>query len=151
MHLSFLFIMLAVGSPWSLWSTPTVQKQEERSLGPDRIIVVSATWCGPCRQIKPQLNAAQAAMEKTGWKFGTTQNNHVQYLDYNKDKEFCSKLGSITLPYIVKIEDGKVVRRHSFGNIDSWSLSELHKGFSERPKQQKKPPQAVFSLWSKDD
>lgn len=126
-HFFTVFCVVA----WSLWTIAEPAKTEP-TLGPDRIIIVTAGWCGPCLRLKPQIEKSFEALQSTGWRCGTKQTDHIQLVDYDKNKEFCNNLGNITLPYIAKIENGKVVRLLR-KPLDQWSLGELHKGYSEKP------------------
>jgi thiol-disulfide isomerase/thioredoxin len=74
-----------------------------------RLLHWSATWCGPCKVIEPELMA-------TGlW-------NRLEHYDWDssKDRQTASKAGVTAIPALVLEIDGKIVDRHigSVGFLD---------------------------------
>lgn len=117
MHYFLKLFPLIIGLQWSLW----LEKPK------DRVVIITAKWCAPCVKIKPKIDTAITNLSKTGWTCGNAFDNQIQIIDYDKNKKYCQSLGKITLPFIAKIENGKVVRILK-KPVSSWSLGELYFG-----------------------
>lgn len=62
-----------------------------------------ATWCGPCRMFSPIVD--EVASERSDIK--------VCKVNVDDEPELASQFGIVSIPTIVLIKDGKVVRRSS--------------------------------------
>ncbi len=68
------------------------------------LLDVWAPWCGPCRAMAPQLEAAASRLEP-----------HVRLLKLNSDDypDTAAELGVSGIPALFLIEDGRVIARHA--------------------------------------
>lgn len=103
-----------------------------------RILLFSASWCGPCQEMKGDLqkpertpNATCARLQKAGWKIGVEPSNHVQVVDMDASPELSEKYSIQSLPTLILIENGRELRRLE-GCVDEWTVSKLYKGYDER-------------------
>lgn len=70
----------------------------------------------------PRLQAA-------GWTVGAEATNHLQLIEVAG----ALPTGIEALPTFILVEDGREIRRR-IGDLDPWSIGELFKGDSERPR-----------------
>jgi thioredoxin 1 len=66
------------------------------------IIKVSASWCGPCKKMKPLFNKLLYELVKKN------ENANIGYLkmDYDNDKDCCNFLKVRGIPHISYFKDG---------------------------------------------
>jgi thiol-disulfide isomerase/thioredoxin len=116
------------------------------------IIMVGDTWCPPCVVLEPALVAALEKLKAKGWSVGETADNHVQVVRLAKDfdaDDFPSELAEttgISFPYLVKIEDGKVVRRWRYdadARFDAYTINWLFTGKHRTAIEAQPPPAAA--------
>lgn len=86
---------------------------------PRRILMFTASWCGPCVRWKRQI---APLLESTGWKIGVEPWNHIQYVD--ADGPLVERYGVQALPTFILVDDGAEVERR-VGFIDQWQVGEL--------------------------
>jgi thioredoxin 1 len=67
------------------------------------IIDFHATWCGPCRQLAPELDAVAKAHPQ-----GVT----VVTVDIDEAPELAQEFRVQNIPYLVLIRNGKIVNEH---------------------------------------
>lgn len=103
-----------------------------------RILLFTASWCGPCQAIKGDLknpertpDAACAKLRQTGWKVGPEATNHIQVIDVGESSDLSERFKVQSLPTLVLIENGREVRRIE-GATDAWMIGKLYKGYDER-------------------
>lgn len=121
---------------------------EAADVGRDRVLILTATWCAPCQELKSRLYDAFAQMAKISkprlWKLGDSENNDFQIVDIDEHPEIvdfvAAELGvdasTLQLPMVLKVEDGKIVRQLEpkyFANLDQWTLGWTYTGIDLRP------------------
>lgn len=89
-----------------------------------RIVVLTATWCGPCRKLKTQLEA----LHQAGWSVGPEASNQIQVLEAQSDPavEFLlrHRRDAAALPKFFVIEQGHVIKE-SIGYRDAFGVGAL--------------------------
>ena len=60
-----------------------------------------AAWCGPCRMVAPVLD--EIASERSDLKVGK--------INVDEENELAEKFGVMSIPTLVAIKDGKIVRQ----------------------------------------
>jgi thiol-disulfide isomerase/thioredoxin len=71
--------------------------------GPREVLFFNASWCGPCRQMKPIV----AQLRRQGY--------HVRDVDVDKNRTLAQKYGIRAIPTFVFVEQGSEVNRFSGG------------------------------------
>jgi thioredoxin 1 len=66
------------------------------------ILYFTAAWCGPCKMFKPIV---QEVVAETG--------KQIQYLDIEQNEIATSKYSVTSVPTMIVVENGSVLRRHS--------------------------------------
>lgn len=66
-----------------------------------KVIKLSATWCGPCKQYAPTFDSLTPAMEDAGWEVTSLD------VDAEEGKDVATKYGVRGVPTTVVLEDGK--------------------------------------------
>jgi thioredoxin-like negative regulator of GroEL len=91
---------------------PNHQPQSAPTLSSGRgeVLFFNATWCGPCRQMKPIV----ATMRRQGYR--------MRDIDVDKNRSLAQKYGIRGIPTFVFLENGKEVKRFSGGT----SVQKLH-------------------------
>lgn len=69
----------------------------------NKIVVVKASWCGPCKAYAPVVESAKEDLKAKGFE--------VEFLDADENREFCDKHGIRGVPstVIFKQDEVKVV------------------------------------------
>jgi thioredoxin-like negative regulator of GroEL len=67
------------------------------------VLFFNASWCGPCRQMKPIVTA----LRRDGF--------HMRDVDVDSNRELAQKYGISSVPTFVFVENGKEVNRFSGG------------------------------------
>lgn len=81
----------------------------EQAPEPARLVLFSASWCGPCQALKAQLSG----LDSKGWTYGAAKTNHFQIVDVDEEPELWARLrkpGSSSIPQAVFLVGGKPVR-----------------------------------------
>ncbi len=65
------------------------------------LIDLNATWCGPCRMLKPVLEKLE----------GETPDVEFYGIDVDDNPEFAEAFGVSSIPCIIFVKDGKEVSR----------------------------------------
>ena len=81
--------------------TPTIPVSSRSGRG--EVLFFNATWCGPCRQMKPVV----AQMKREGY--------HLRDVDVDRNRTLAQKYGIRGIPTFVFLENGKEVHRFSGG------------------------------------
>ena len=76
-----------------------------------QILYFTASWCGPCKLLKPKIQAMQS-------KFPIT------ILDVDTNAEACSKYSVRNVPTIVVVNNGQEVARLVGNNITEQRITE---------------------------
>lgn len=66
-----------------------------------KIIKLSATWCGPCKQYAPTFDALTETMKSEGWEVVTLD------VDDDDGREVATQYGVRGVPTTVIVEEGK--------------------------------------------
>ena len=105
MTFSALFCLALIpGRFLDVWAE-TVNARPE----PARLVLFTASWCGPCQALKGQLSG----LDSKGWTYGAAKTNHFQIVDVDDDPEQWERLrkpGSNSIPQAVFLSEGKPVR-----------------------------------------
>lgn len=90
-----------------------IENKEELKSG--RVLIdFWATWCGPCKVLKPNVQ-----------KFGEeSEDVKVFFCNVDKDSEMAQAFGVRSIPTLVYIEDGEVKGR-KVGNVPPSVIKEL--------------------------
>jgi thiol-disulfide isomerase/thioredoxin len=84
----------------------------------NKVIKLSATWCGPCKQYAPMFDSFRDNLIGAGWE--------VQALDIdtNEGKEVAQQYGVRSVPTTIILEEGKealvkvgVIKKAEFGDL----------------------------------
>lgn len=67
----------------------------------NKVIKLSAEWCGPCKQYAPTFDAMKSEMETAGWSVSSLD------VDTDEGKEMATKHSVRGVPTTIIIEDGK--------------------------------------------
>jgi len=73
----------------------------------------TAAWCGPCRMIKPKIEALKS------------QGLPIQIIDVDQAPSQAQTLGIRNVPTIVLIEDGTVKQRMIGNNINTETIKQF--------------------------
>jgi thiol-disulfide isomerase/thioredoxin len=87
-----------------------------------QVLVFTATWCGTCQPLK----SSYEELRKAKWKVSEETDAHIRVVDVDNFPEEMKKYGVSGLPSVLKIEDGKEVKR--FGLLNAWQIAELYYG-----------------------
>jgi thioredoxin-like negative regulator of GroEL len=79
------------------------QMSESRAKMPGEVLFFNASWCGPCRQMKPIV----AQMRRQGYR--------MRDVDIDKNRTLAQKYGIRSIPTFVFVEQGCEVSRFSGG------------------------------------
>ena len=80
----------------------------------NKLIYVSATWCGPCRLFSPVMNKVAAS------------GIPVVKMDADKDQQSIAKFGVRNVPTLIRVNDlgqeigGRIVGVRSAEDIKNW-------------------------------
>jgi thioredoxin 1 len=77
------------------------------SVPQDRLLIFTATWCGPCQQMKPEYEA----LKKAGWRIGHAATDHIELIDADHNAAVMAAYRVRLLPTIIHVRDGKEVTR----------------------------------------
>ena len=87
--------------------------QEEVMKSEKVLVDFNATWCGPCRMLKPILD-----------EFSESSNVKVCSVDVDDNENLARTYGIMSIPCLILFENGKEVRR-SVGLIQEDELKEF--------------------------
>lgn len=101
-----------------------------REIGkPSYVLYFTASWCGPCQQIKPELEA----LKEAGWdiypieKYKSDKNIiPIIVIDTDYNQDLVEKYGVDKIPCFIKITKNGEVKR-SYGAIDRFKIVEITK------------------------
>lgn len=74
---------------------------EKEVLNGKVLVDFNATWCGPCRMLKPILED-----------LASTVNTKIVSIDVDNEEELAAKYNISSIPCLILFEDGKEVKRH---------------------------------------
>ena len=77
------------------------------------LVDFNATWCGPCRMLKPILD-----------EFSKTTNVKVCSIDVDQNENLARTYGVMSIPCLILLEDGKEIKR-SVGLLQEDELKEF--------------------------
>ena len=87
-----------------------------------QVLVFTAKWCGACQS----LPAEYEKLRKVQWKVNPEESAHIRVVDADEFPQILEKYGVSALPTVLKVEDGKEVKR--FGLLDAAQIAELYYG-----------------------
>ena len=102
----FVSSVVAYAHEWNVFAAdekPTQKQSEKTEQAKEsgyKVIMFTASWCGPCQQWKRD-EATQ--LKKTGWKIGTDKDSHFQTVDVDNNKALSSKYNVTSIPVFVLI------------------------------------------------
>jgi len=123
---------------------PTQRSQREIPTDRNRILLFLTDNCPPCTILYNKLSVKNGPFDKlrlTGWDIGQTRSDDIQIV-YAAYSQLDERYNIGNFPALVKIEDGRVVRRllQDCGTvIDQWAIGWLHKGVQEQPPAREPP------------
>jgi thiol-disulfide isomerase/thioredoxin len=79
-----------------------------------QVLYFTATWCGPCQQIKPQMEQLLSIMP-------------IRFIDVDRDKTAVDKYGVRNVPTVIVIDQtGTVTGRLVGGSITPASVRSMY-------------------------
>jgi len=95
-----------------------------------RVLLFTASWCGPCQQWKqselPALNAK-------GWQAGNADISHIQYIDTDNQPQITEQYSVRSIPQFVAIRsDGSEVARS--GYLEAAEFTDFYYGNEPKAK-----------------
>ena len=89
-------------------------EEPKASLPTKKLLVFTATWCGPCKTVYNPDNpegTTISELEKVGWKVGNGPENHIQMVDVDENPELFQRYGLTHVPSFVLIRNGELVSK----------------------------------------
>ncbi|QDT41095.1 hypothetical protein Pan241w_11540 [Gimesia alba] len=112
--------------PCSCGENCKCQRTEEAKVGPpvgNRMLMFTATWCGPC-QLWKQNNVA--ALNAQGWTVGPSRDDHIQTINYDVSQSLVRQYGVGPIPVFIMINSaGQEVARHTGNNLNAIETAEF--------------------------
>ncbi len=68
----------------------------------NKIVVIKASWCGPCKTYAPVVQDAIEEIKAKGF--------HVEFLDADENPDFCQAHNIRGVPSTLIFKDGEVVK-----------------------------------------
>ncbi len=87
-----------------------------------RLLVFSATWCGPCQVLKAELNA----LKNNGWNVDVSDTATIQIIDFDQHQDIAQKYGVTSLPTTVRLVDDSVTHSRT-GAMDRWQIDNFYR------------------------
>jgi len=121
----------------SIWPVTYTVPQDEPEKILDRMYIMTAEGCPPCKEALDRLQKKDGPFDKlkeSGWLIGTEGSVHIQIVDVDKSN-IDDRLGVHYTPAFVMVKDGQVVRRIDLGCgtvIDSYALDWLYTGVQKK-------------------
>lgn len=78
-----------------------------------RMEYYTASWCGPCRSVRPIVEELQSE----GW--------NIEKIDVDQNKELATKMQIMGVPTFVIYKNGQAIRRFSGARAKAGILGEL--------------------------
>lgn len=79
---------------------------------PNRMLMFTATWCGPCQMWKRD---EKPALVKVGWTIGHSDTADIQFVDYDIDQDMVQKYGVTSWPTFIMVKpDGTEIVRYGY-------------------------------------
>lgn len=75
-----------------------------------QVIYFGAEWCGPCKAIKPQLQAAGLP---------------IQYVDVDQNKPMAEQYGIRNVPTVILVSNGEIADRKTGSMISVNSVKQM--------------------------
>lgn len=75
-----------------------------------KVIYFGTEWCGPCKTIKPQLQAAGLP---------------IQYVDTDQNPEMASQYGIRNVPTIILVGNGEIIDRKTGSMITVAAVKQM--------------------------
>ena len=78
------------------------------------LVDFNATWCGPCRMLKPILE--ELSEERTDYK--------IVSIDVDDNQDLAKEYGILSIPCLVAFKDGKEIKRN-VGFIPKYNIQDM--------------------------
>ena len=78
------------------------------------LVDFNATWCGPCRMLKPVLE--ELSEERTDYK--------IVSIDVDDNQELAKEYGILSIPCLIVFKDGKEIKRN-VGFVPKDSINDM--------------------------
>jgi thioredoxin 1 len=78
-----------------------------------KILYFTATWCGPCKAIKPRMEMLSQTLP-------------IQFIDVDTNKTTCEQYGVRNVPCVIIIDGSTVMGRIVGNNITTESVTQMY-------------------------
>jgi len=83
-----------------------------KAIPQNRMLMFTATWCGPCAIWKRD---EVPALKASGWNIGGNSTAEIQYIDYDQNPDLVRKYGVTFVPVFVMVRpDGSEITRTGY-------------------------------------
>lgn len=97
---------------------------------PNRMLMFTATWCGPCQMWKRD---EKPALDKVGWTINYSDTADIQYIDYDRQQDMVRKYRVTSWPTFIMVKpDGTEIVRYGYldanQTADIWNDNQSEAG-----------------------
>lgn len=95
-----LVVLLANTHPFGVYNTQPFSERQAR------VLMFTASWCGPCNLAKTEFKR----LTSNGWKVNETDSAHIQLVDGDANPTLVAKYGVEMYPTFIAIKGEQVVK-----------------------------------------